>query len=320
MEQQTHDPGRLLRHDPPVRPLDGLTHAGAVHDAADQVRLHPHSVVGDGRVEGCHLKWGHRHAVADGRRSRTRATVDIDLGGSRRLTREVDAGTSTEPPLLEVVTVDRVTQFALDEDRAGVRRPGEYVLDGQVEIGMWVGIVIAPVHVTTFGTRTTDHFELIGNSLEERAPLDGAIIDGGRHGDQLLRRARLIGHPHRRVLQEQRVGGPDVVGIETGRVHHGENLSGLRIQNHDRAALGVGPVDGVRTCLRGSELDVQIDRGDQVGTGHGRDDDTAGRGNRSSADGAFPLGVSGGARQRALVEVLEPFEAFVVPADEPHDR
>ncbi len=88
---------------------------------------------------------------------------------------------------------------------------------------------------------------------------DQATVDRRGHRDDLVDAARLVDVLGGAVLQSGRIGGGDLVGVVTGRVHHREDVPGVRNHGHDAAAVGVGRAHGLGQRLLRGPLDVAVE-------------------------------------------------------------
>ena len=91
-----------------------------------------------------------------------------------------------------------------------------------------------------------------------------ALVECGRIGNQLERRAGLVDVADRMILQQRRSGVPKLVRIERWPNCERENLAGMHVLHDDSAIVGVGLLHVVIESALGHELDVFVDRELQI--------------------------------------------------------
>src|SRR5215207_10503181 len=303
LEHPADLPGRRRRHDAPAFGRLGLVPLAVLVDRGrDQGRGLVDAVVGDRVVGEEHLHGGDRDPLPDGDRSDGRAGPVVGVEQlAVLLVGEAERGRLAEPEAAKIVVQPRGAHPLRDLDRTDVRRVGEDAGDrvvlGRVRVRVREGVVGDPQRV---GHR------------HHRVGRDDALLEGGRHRDDLVHRPGLEVGGHGGVVAGVDGAAGLRVPLEVGQR---QQLAGAGVADDGDAALRAGAADLVGEDALGLVLQHPIDREHQVVAGLGRVDLPPPGGDRVAVGVDLADQLARPPLQLAVVALLESRHTVAVHVD-----
>ena len=250
-EHLRHQPRHLGRHHLPAHRGGGLgeDHPGRVGDLLHQDRLEEAPSVGDGGHRHRELDVGHADALTEGRRRR----LDRHPGSSARtqhpggLTREGKPRSFTEAEATEGLVGPALAEAERDL--------------GDTDVGGDLEDLRGTQPLADVGVMDDDvvdrHVALLAVDL--LVGLDRPARQGRGHGEGLHRRARLKEVHGGAVAALGGLAHVVVVGVVDGCARHREDLTRVRVHDHDAAALRLVGLERSHQLTFREELNGLVD-------------------------------------------------------------